>query len=526
MRPFEEKNSTKTSSTEFAYRKVRLWTIDYCPLTLAVFAFGEPCATVFYWLLIFFTFTTSKKILRNPSRNFIKFAFIIAKRKIIQETLRNPVYRNSKRIAEELYYLVQALLNSTLTTRWNKKSLNIFLKAIFMNNDFLRLTREWRKNYGSGPPGFLVISPTKLCNLRCPNCYANSAGEQDKLPYWVVKRIIGDARDLWGNRFFVISGGEPLIYHSDGKSILDITDEFPDSIFLMYTNSILISEEITQRLAKSGNVTPAISVEGMKASTDRRRGSGTFDKILAVMATLKKHHIYFGISITATKENCEEVLSDEFINFFFDKMGVQYGWLFHYMPLGRNISADLMPTPTQRVWMWQRSWELIKKKKIFLIDFWNHGPASSGCIAGGREGGYLHINWHGDVAPCVFFPYAVSNVQEIFKKGGTLNDVIRTPFFEAIRDWQYNYGFPHRKADRHQPFHNKEQGIVGNWLRPCPMRDHFQDAVQIIKKHNARPMDYAPDCITLQDKGFFNTLETYDEEIKKLTDPIWEKTYL
>ncbi|MCX7785271.1 MAG: radical SAM protein [candidate division WOR-3 bacterium] len=451
------------------------------------------------------------------TRFIINSIYKLAKPKLIRDNAQNPLYAKSHRIAEELYYLVEGMLNITNRAHITQKTLNIFLKAIFLNQDLKRITKEWLEKYGYGPPGFLVLSPTKQCNLQCPNCYANSAGERDKLPYSVVKRIISEAYHLWGNRFFVISGGEPLIYKSDNKSILNLAEEFPDSIFLMYTNGLMINPTIAQKLAELGNLTPAISVEGMKETTDRRRGLGTFDKIIKIMEMLRQNRVLFGISITATRENCEEVLSDEFIDFFFDKMGAGYGWIFHYMPIGRDVSVDFMPTPKQRVWMWQRSWEIIKKKKVFLVDFWNHGSASSGCIAGGREGGYLHINWHGDVAPCVFFPYAVSNIKTIFENGGNLNDAIQTPFFQAIRDWQCHYGYPRSKdIDIHSSF---------NWLRPCIIRDHFQEAFSIIKKYKARALDYAPDCIYLENKNYFDTLQKYDQELKALVDPLWQKLY-
>ncbi len=451
----------------------------------------------------------------------VKTIYGLGKPKLIRDNAQNPLYANTPRIAEELYYLIRAMLNIINRSRISPKTLNIFVKAIFMNQDLKSITQEWLEKYGYGPPGFLVISPTKQCNLLCPNCYANSAREQDKLPYWVVKRIISDAYHLWGARFFVISGGEPFIYKSDNKTILDLASEFPDCIFLTFTNGLMINSSIAQKLSKLANLTPAISVEGMRDTTDRRRGANTFDKIVKVMERLKENRVLFGISITATRENYEEILSDEFIDFFFDKIGAGYGWIFHYMPIGRDVAVDYMPTPSQRVWMWQRTWELIKNKQVFLVDFWNHGSASSGCIAGGREGGYLHINWHGDVAPCVFFPYAVSNIQTIFENGGNLNDAIQTPFFEAVRNWQCQYGYPHGKKTSI----NSENPSNFNWLRPCIIRDHFQEAFSIIKKYNAKPLDYAPDCIYLENPNYFSAMKKYDEELKNLVDPIWQNIY-
>jgi len=429
---------------------------------------------------------------------------------LLKKRCLNKEY-HSKKIGEDIFHMTKALLYTILRIEIAPSSKKIFIAALFHKDKWQKIKEEWRKKYGEGPPGFLVISPTKACNLKCYGCYANAAKETDKLPKEIFERIIKEAIELWGVRFFVISGGEPLMYKDKGEDFLDIISKFKEAIFLFYTNGLLIDEKKAKRMAEMGNVTPAISVEGFQPKTDKRRGEGTFDKILKVMRILKENKVLFGISLTATRDNCEELLSDEFIDFFFFKVGAAYGWLFHYMPIGRDCDPSLMPTPRQRVWMWQRSWEIIKKKKIILADFWNHGTVSYGCIAGGREGGYFHINWHGDCAPCVFFPYATSNIIEIYNRGGNLNDVIFTPFFKAIRSWQKEYGFLSGGK------------VSGDWLRPCPIRDHFLTAKKIIKEYNAYPIDYAPEVI--DEKNYIAEMVDYDEKLEKLTSPIWQKQY-
>jgi MoaA/NifB/PqqE/SkfB family radical SAM enzyme len=178
-------------------------------------------------------------------------------------------------------------------------------------------------------------------------------------------------------------------------------------------------------MAKIGNLTPALSVEGWRELTDARRGSGVFDRVLAAMGRLRSAGVPFGISLTATRHNAEEILSDEFIDYFFEEQGALYGWIFHYMPIGRAFTLDLMPTPQQRLWMWKRSWEIIRERRLFLADFWNHGTLSDGCISAGRStgAGYMYIDWNGAVSPCAFVPYSPVNVKDVYKRGGTLNDI-------------------------------------------------------------------------------------------------------
>ncbi len=369
---------------------------------------------------------------------------------------------------------------------------------------------RFSKQFGMNPPSTLTISPGKTCNLQCTGCYASAGPTAEKLDWSTFDRIITEAKTLWGVRFLVISGGEPLAYRSEGKGLLDAAEKHPDVLFMFYTNGTLIDEKTAQRMAALGNVTPAISVEGWRERTDERRGVGVFDKILAAMEQLRKAGVFFGISLTATRHNAEEILSEEFIDYFFEQQGAFYGWIFQYMPIGRSFTLDLMPTPEQRLWMWKRSWEIVKKRKIFLADFWNHGTVSNGCIAAGRArgGGYMYIDWNGHVSPCVFVPYSPVNVNDIYAKGSTLNDIWTNPFFADIRGWQESY-----------------MQSKGNWLAPCLNRDHHGILNQLIAKHEPEPIDESAHAALL-DPDYGSGLVRYGELYDNLSEPIWQEHYL
>lgn len=367
------------------------------------------------------------------------------------------------------------------------------------------------EKHGTYPPGFLTISPGKACNLHCVGCYASSGGKTaERLSWDTFNRIITEAKALWGMRFLVISGGEPLAYRSEGKGILDAAEKHPDIFFMMYTNGTLITDQVAERMARLGNISPAFSLEGWRERTDERRGTGVFDKVVEAMDRLRQVGVPFGISLTATRHNAEEILSDEFMDFCFEEQGALYGWIFHYMPIGRSFTLDLMPTPEQRKWMWQRTWEIIRQRHIFLADFWNHGTLSDGCIAGGRTRGYgyLYIDWNGAVSPCVFVPYSPINVNDVYAKGGTLNDIWVEPFFAGIRGWQEDYW----------------QG-EGNWLAPCIIRDHHTDLRQMIAQHEPDPTDENARKALL-DPDYARGLEEYDKQYQSLSEPLWETHYL
>jgi len=429
---------------------------------------------------------------------------------------QRQIARKRKLMGLALFHAIEkALKQKTVSPQVANTLMNVFAPMVLQPTNRTSAYRSFEREHGSAPPWFITVSPGHACNLQCTGCYADSGPTPAKLPWPVFDRLITEAKELWGNRFFVISGGEPLAYRSDGKDLLDVVEKHPDCMFLMYTNGTLIDKQVAARLGRLGNLTPAISVEGMRERTDERRGAGVFDRILQSMANLREAGVPFGLSVTATRFNSEEILSDAFVDFFFGEQGAIYGFLFHYMPIGRSFTLDLMPTPAQRIDLLRRSWEVIEKQRVFLIDFWNHGPLVQGCISAGRGGGYIYIDWNGKVMPCVFAPYSVANLQDVYAQGGTLNDIWKAPFFAAIRQWQHDYGY----SAKNEPQQD------GNWLRPCPIRDHYGMYRELIDRYQPEPENEAA-REALEDEEYYKGLVAYGMDIGEFSQDIWEQEYL
>ena len=394
--------------------------------------------------------------------------------------------------------------------------LNTLIGDSFTTSGIPGAKERFRKTYGCRPPGFLLISPTKTCNLKCTGCYADSGPTAEKLEWPIIHRLVREARELWGLVFIVLSGGEPLAYRDEGKTVLDLVEQNPDMYFMMYTNATLIDDEVARRIGRAGNLIPAISVEGLREATDKRRGPGVFDKVVAAMERLRREKVVFGVSLTATRDNADTLLSDEVIEFYFEKMGALYGWLFHYMPMGRAFTLEMLPTPEQRLRMWKRSWQLVQERELFLADFWNSGTAANGCVSSGHPGGYLSVDWNGKIAPCVFVPYSPLNIRDIYAQGKNLNDVWAHPFFAKLREWQWDYSneLDYKKGSRH-----------GNWTMPCPIRDHYAEFHKILKEHNPEPVDENARA-AMEDPDYYNGMVAYNRDVAKIFEPIWEKKYM
>jgi len=409
----------------------------------------------------------------------------------------------------------RALAKGCLSPATVNKLLNILVGVGIVTRGDPDAKVPFIEEYGVRPPGFLLVSPTKACNLHCQGCYADSGATKEKLEWEIMDRMFDEARHLWGAPFLVVSGGEPLIYRDRGRGMLDLFEKHSNCFFMMYTNGTLIDERTARVMAELGNISPAISVEGLKKETDGRRGEGTFDRVLKAMNNLRREKVFFGISLTATRDNAETILSDEVVDFYFEEMGAMFAWIFHYMPIGRAFTLKLLPTPEQRLWMWQRSWQLVNDRHLFIADFWNSGTAAKGCLAAGHRGGYMTVDWNGAVSSCVFMPYSPVNIHDVYAHGQTLNEAWAHPFFARIRAWQDEYS---------NEMNYSQDGRHGNWMMPCPIRDHYAEFYEMLKAYQPKPVDENAEA-AMNDPDYRKGMEEYNTAVGALFDPIWTSRY-
>lgn len=382
----------------------------------------------------------------------------------------------------------------TLKHRWRKLNPIVRKKLVenMIGNYFINArSRRYKMEQENGcSPLLFVISPSMRCNLKCTGCYSANYNRADALDFPTLDRIMREAKEL-GIYYVVVSGGEPFVR----DDLITLFEKHNDMIFMVYTNGSLIhTKKLAPRLAKLGNVIPCISVEGYEKETDDRRGAGTYQRVLSAMEELKENGIFFGYSATPTKFNNDMLVSNEFVDFWVDK-GCSIGWYFNYMPMGRKPDTDLMTSPVQRKYRWERINQLRRSKDLIIADFWNDGSLTGGCIAGGRS--YFHINASGGVEPCVFAQFSVDN---IINK--SLKEVIMSDYFRTIRS---------------------RQGEMSNRLRPCMVIDRPQVLRDHVAKFNAQPSQ--PGSEALLSGKLAAEIDHIASEWKELADKIWVENY-
>lgn len=387
---------------------------------------------------------------KNPTENLEKILDIAEKLLIRQEqkqairTIREKHHKDSL-----ISQFVFALCN-VATSNKNGLLLNFFVNASILGIPYQYKLSE---KYGFAVPWTILIDPTSACNLNCEGCWAGKYNKTDSLSFETLDRIISEAKNL-GIYFFIFSGGEPTLY----PHLFAICQKHKDCGFMMYTNGTLIDEKMANQLLAIGNLTPAFSLEGGAVATDLRRGKGSYQRITTAMKLLRERKLIFGISLTAHRHNVEEISSHQFIDDMIEK-GAMYSWIFHYIPIGKDPNFDLMLTVPQRKKLAYQVNELRSSKPIFLIDFWNDGTYSNGCIAGGRR--YFHINAQGEAEPCAFTHFSSINV-----KNHSLEEVLQNPLFNSFQ--------------KRQPFHQ-------NLMCPCPIIDNPQELKAMVAEAQALP---------------------------------------
>lgn len=280
---------------------------------------------------------------------------------------------------------------------------------------------------GEHIPAFLIASITSSCNLHCAGCFAraiHSCTDQEPVGQLSTEEwdaIFEQAEEL-GISFILLAGGEPMIR----RDIIEKAGNRPNILFPIFTNGTLLDDTYIRMLKKCRNLLPIFSIEGKEKQTDARRGEGVYEKVLSTMEQMQKEKLLFGSSVTVTKENLEEVMSDTFIKNL-EERGCKALFFVEFVPMSPELK-ELAPGETEREYMNQRLIEIRNKySDMIFLAFPGDEKSSGGCIAAGR--GFFHINSHGGAEPCPFSPYSDVNVRDT-----SLREALHSELFMKLQD--------------------------------------------------------------------------------------------
>lgn len=303
---------------------------------------------------------------------------------------------------------------------------------------FLRLARAHERakriraralKDGVRVPPFLVLSVSSRCNLRCAGCFAGAVGTvsdsrtaRQALSLRDWRGVIEQSVAL-GVMGFVIAGGEPFLL----PGIASLCRQFPDRLFLMFTNGTALQDCGFEVLGSCRNTAVVVSVEGDRDLTDGRRGSGVFERALWSLERLRDAGVLTGLAVTVGAANVEYWSEPRNIDALIARSG-PLAFFIEQIPAG-GCEANAAMTAAQR----SRFRETVVQYRsrntggAYII----HSPADEealgGCVSAGR--GFAHVNPAGDVTACPVSALATHNVMR-----SPLSQALASPLFTMIRE--------------------------------------------------------------------------------------------
>ena len=206
-------------------------------------------------------------------------------------------------------------------------------------------------------PAFVMISVNEACNLACSGCWVSHGGTKALSPEQLDGIIQCCKKE--GSYFFGILGGEPLMY----KGLFDVLEKHKDCYFQLFTNAILLTDEVAERMKKLGNITPLISIEGLEEESDIRRGkSDVYRRSLDGLRACKKAKLIIGAAASIGKSNYDELVNRRYLELL-AKEGVHYLWYYIYRPVGADPKPENALTKEQ-----------VKSLRKFIVDQRRNAP--------------------------------------------------------------------------------------------------------------------------------------------------------
>lgn len=279
---------------------------------------------------------------------------------------------------------------------------------------------RWKERDVPVPP-IIIFSITNECNLKCEGCYSQALPDLagTELDDSELERIVNEASDL-GVSFFIVAGGEPFMRNA----LLEITGKYPEMIFLVFTNGLLIDEKILMRLTEQKNVIPLMSLEGFEEETDKRRGDGTYAYIMKLMDQMRQKNMFFGASLTLTEQTFEMLTSTSYVKHLVDT-GCKFLLYLEYTPIEKG-TEEMVLSPVHREELMRRMESYRRQFPALFIAVPGDEAAEGGCLSSGR--GFVHINAVGDLEPCPYAPFSDVNL-----KTCSLKDALQSKLLKELR---------------------------------------------------------------------------------------------
>jgi MoaA/NifB/PqqE/SkfB family radical SAM enzyme len=151
----------------------------------------------------------------------------------------------------------------------------------------------------------LGIALTQHCNLRCPHCIRDDVTTPLWLEPALVRRIVADARTLFGDVRVSLTGGEPTI-HPEWDVVID--GFAADAVSYRFVSNGWHMRRLIPSLDRHAPAHVRLSLSGGDdAVHDADRGRGSFRRVLLAVAMLTSRAIPTSLSLVVDRRSRHQI---------------------------------------------------------------------------------------------------------------------------------------------------------------------------------------------------------------------------
>lgn len=283
---------------------------------------------------------------------------------------------------------------------------------------------------------------TERCNLRCSHCYQDPEPARE-LSFSDLLRVLDQYKALldeleqhWKRRVrgrLNVTGGEPFVRRDFLDFLEVLSSEKPRIEFGIMTNGSFVDAAMARRLGKLGVASVQVSVEGTKATHDRIRSAGDFERTTKAVQHLVRAGITASISFTAHRMNYREFQEVARLG---RQLRAHRVWSDRLIPLGRGCEMEtLTPEESRELFRIMRTAREETESQWFgrttvsmvrALQFLEGGRPYQ-CRAGAN---LLTLLPDGELLPCRRMPIHLGNVMA----DGLSKLYFQSPILTSLRD--------------------------------------------------------------------------------------------
>ena len=190
-------------------------------------------------------------------------------------------------------------------------------------------------------PQRLSVELANICNLHCSYCFRSEdnlySSRAEFFPVELLRRVIGEARDVANVTKINFTGGEPTLHPQFAATLETVSAAGMSASFV--TNGWHF-ERIWPALAANRESIShvAFSVDGItRESHDRWRGQGSFERLVRAFSRCYMSRLPFAIKVTVRRDLMDQL---EQIAIFAARMGAAALNFAHVMPTSAELSDE------------------------------------------------------------------------------------------------------------------------------------------------------------------------------------------